>query len=470
MSHENPIPQSNPGSNTEGANINSPEPVNEVKIYTKAEEAVASKKERASSDTTVFRGALMITNLSLGVTIFTFAIRATYFGLVWFIVTGIIVGFITYWSLMCGVIASSKNEEDDYSELTEKILGKKVRIFLNVIIIIYSYAVMMMFMALTYSLFGRFVHAAGYTKKYPLYDDFDDEIWTKPYIKFPVYIGLTLGLCFMCLIKDMDKLNFSAYIGVIAVIYSLLVVLVQCHSYYKDSKKKYYVKEDKDTHINWIDLGKAFTKDLEFFKGVAALFTANAIHTGIFPIFVGFKYQQDGVSKMRKATIFGVLMVTFLYVFSMIISFLTNPYKPEDVIIYRQSKDENDVAMTIAKLFVSLSIIFTYPGTYFPLRLSIANSFTEGQISTKFNIILTFISCFICSAIASVYDKILNYLSYIGGFLTVFMCYLIPALLYIKTTGKPMTYWKNMIQLIFAIFLCVIGFTGGIVTIVGDVN
>ena len=74
------------------------------------------------------------------------------------------------------MIASSKNEEEDYSELTEKNIRKKVRIFLNVIIIIYSYAVMMMFMALTYSLFGRFVHAAGYTKKYPLYDDFDDEI------------------------------------------------------------------------------------------------------------------------------------------------------------------------------------------------------------------------------------------------------------------------------------------------------
>ena len=119
-------------------------------------------------------------------------------------------------------------------------------------------------MALTYSLFGHFVHAAGYTKKYPLYDDFDDEIQIKPYIKFPVYIGLTLGLCFMCLIKNMDKLNFSEYIGVIAVVYSLLVVLVQCHSYYKDLKKKYCVKEDKDTHINWIDLGKTFTKDLEF--------------------------------------------------------------------------------------------------------------------------------------------------------------------------------------------------------------
>ena len=173
---------------------------------------------------------------------------------------------------------------------------------------------------------------------------------------------------------------------------------------------------------------------------------------------------------MKKATFFGVLMVTSLYILSMIISFLTNPYKPEDVIIYRKSKGGKDVAMTIAKLLVSLSIIFTYPGTYFPLRLSIANSFTNGIISTKFNIILTFVSCFVCSAVASVYDKILNYLSYIGGFLSVFMCYLIPALLYIYTSGKPITYWKNIIELSLAIFLCIIGFIGGIVTIVDDVK
>ena len=370
---------------------------------------------------------------------------------------------------MCGIIASSKSKEDDYSELTEKILGKKVRNFLNVIIIIYSYAVMMMFMALTYSLFGRFIHAAGFTTKYPNYDDFDKEIWTKAYIKFPVYIGLTLGLCFMCLIKDMNKLNFSAYIGVFAVIYSLIIVLIQCHDYYKYSKNKYYIKEDKSTHINWINLGKAFSKKLEFFKGVAALFTANACHTGVFPVFVGFKYQKDGLKKMKKATLFGVIIITSLYILSMIISFLTNPFQPEEVIIYRESKGGKDVAMTIAKLFVTLSIIFTYPGTYFPLRLSIANSFNNGYIPTKFNIILTFVSCFVCSLITSVYDKILNYLSYIGGFLTVFMCYLIPVLLYINTSGKPVTYWKNMLELIFAILLCAIGFVGGIVTIIDDV-
>ena len=79
------------------------------------------------------------------------------------------------------------------------------------------------------------------------------------------------------------------------VIYSLIIVLIQCNDYYKDSKNKYYIKEDKSTHINWINIGKAFTKELEFFKGVAALFTANACHTGVFPVFVYIKVIRMGI-------------------------------------------------------------------------------------------------------------------------------------------------------------------------------
>ena len=225
MPQDNDKIESAQRTDAEVAETNNQNNANQVQTYERTENIVKEKKERVSSDTTIFRGALMITNLCFGVTIFTFAIRATYFGLVWLVVAGAIVGLVTYWSLMLCVIASSKNEEDDYSELTEKILGKKVRIFLNIIIIIYSYAVMMMFMALTYSLFGRFIHATNYTEKYP-------------------DLGITLGLCFMCLIRDINKLDFSSYIGVGAVVYSLIVVLVQCHDYYKDSKNKYYIEED----------------------------------------------------------------------------------------------------------------------------------------------------------------------------------------------------------------------------------
>ena len=92
------------------------------------------------------------------------------------------------------------------------------------------------------------------------------------------------------------------------------------------------------------------------------------------------------------------------------------------------------------------------------------------KITTKFNTILTFSSVFGCAVVAIIYDKILSYLSYIGGFISVFICYLIPVLLYIKSHGKPITYWKNLIQFIFAILLCVIGVTAGILTIIDDVS
>ena len=135
---------------------------------------------------------------------------------------------------------------------------------------------------------------------------------------------------------------------------------------------------------------------------------------------------------MRYSTFFSTCLTTALHIISIVCSFLTNPYDPEDLIIYREKKgNDKDIAMTIAKLLISLSLIFTLPGYYFGLRLSIANSFTGGKITNKFNYILTFVSIFGCAFIAAVYDKILNYLSYIGGFISVLICYLFPALLYI---------------------------------------
>ena len=126
--------------------------------------------------------------------------------------------------------------------------------------------------------------------------------------------------------------------------------------------------------------------------------------------------------------------------------------------------------MTISKLFVTLSLVFTLPGYFFGLRLSIANSFTGGNISTLFNIIFTFVSMFACAFIAAIYDKILNYLSYIGGFITVFICYLYPALLRIYSSKKPLTQWRNLFDLILSIILCMIGIIAGIRTIIDDVQ
>ena len=121
-------------------------------------------------------------------------------------------------------------------------------------------------------------------------------------------------------------------------------------------------------------------------------------------------------------------------------------------------------------MFYCTKFIFTLPGYYFPLRLSIANAFTGGKITNTFNIAFTFITCYACAAVASVYDKILNYLSYIGGFISVFICYLIPVLAYLYSKKEPLTKWNNLLELIAVGILIIIGITGGIVTIMDDVK
>ena len=451
----------------------------DVKIYRTLEgtsdliHSPTTRGERKKS--TIISAGLLMTNACLGTTIFTFALKAKTFGLVWFLLAVVLVGIINYWTIMAGAKASSKYNEDDYSELTEKILGKKARFILNCILVLYSYACMMCFLALLFPLFGRFIQNIVYNKRYETYADFLDDKWGKLYIKVPFYIGASLAISLMCLIDDINKLSFSSYIGVGAMIYTLLVITVQCHSYYQYYKKHFYLKNVESTHPNWTNLGDAFKKDLDFFKGMANLFCAYACHPNIFPVYAGFKEdkgdRKEGLRKMSLGTIFATVLTTVLHILSVVCSFLTDPLTPEDLIIYRKSKDGGkDIFMAIAKLAVFVSLIFTLPSYYFTLRLCVSNSFMHGKITTKFNTIFTFCSVFGCAVIAIIYDKILNYLSYIGGFISVFICYLFPVLLYIKSHGKPMTYWKNLIQLILALILCVIGVTAGILTIIDDVT
>ena len=172
-------------------------------------------------------------------------------------------------------------------------------------------------------------------------------------------------LSLISLIKDIKKLNFAAYIGVGSVIYTLFVVMIECNKYYNHYKDNLYVKEDKSTHINLFNIGAAFTKDLNFFKGMACIFGAYCCHSGVFPLYSGFKYQQDGVKKMRFSVFYSVCLTTALHIISIVCSYLTDPITPEDVIIYRKAiGNGKDIAMSISKLLVAISLVFTLPNIF----------------------------------------------------------------------------------------------------------
>ena len=57
--------------------------------------------------------------------------------------------------------------------------------------------------------------------------------------------------------------------------------MIKCHQYYNYNKENVYIKEDKNTHLNFINISKGFTKDLIFFKGMACIFGAYSCHIKI---------------------------------------------------------------------------------------------------------------------------------------------------------------------------------------------
>ena len=107
---------------------------------------------------------------------------------------------------------------------------------------------------------------------------------------------------------------------------------------------------------------------------------------------------------------------------------------------------------------------------YVGLRKTVLNTFWDGEFTTKNNLIIT-ISVYAFSAlIGIVYDNILNYITYLGGFTSIIFSFMYPIVLYIKTNGKGWFYWKNLLELGLAIILSIIGYIAGILTIIDDIK
>ncbi|MCQ2816771.1 MAG: amino acid transporter [archaeon] len=371
------------------------------------------------------------------------------------------------------VLAVQNITQRDYSDVVEVMLGWNAACVLNIFVIIYSFGHVMSYLTVVYALVGRFIKGIWYydSTEYLDFDDFKDAKWGEPQFKFPIIFGLAIVLGVICLQRDMKKLNFVGYFGMAANLYAVLVVIIECHSYYTGVYQKQYVDDDEDTHANYWNLGKAFTRDLEFFNCMSTLFNAFSCHTSVYPAFETFRNCKNDIKKMLIATVISCIIEFIFFYACSIPAFLTDPIDPEDLVLYREPKEvSRDIAMNIAKIALALGLFSSIPLFYVSFRASFVKFFFKGALTGRLNIIMSVVTFTISALVASVYDKILHYISYIGGFVDVFFCYLFPILLYIKFNQKGFGYWKNVLELALAIFLCIIGFISGILTIIDDVK
>ena len=426
------------------------------------EEEIDKNDKKGSISGAIFA----LTSLSIGTGCLTFTKKVIQFGFVWFGVTLIIGGIATYWTL-CGLIRAAKKKGDsEYSSIVRKELGNFPAVLVDVMTCLYSWGLIITYEIIMNSLIGRVIYVFFINKDtYPNFNDYENKEWDSIKIRIIVLGSINALLIILCLVKDIGRMKFFSLFGIIALFYTIIVLVIESPFYWKHYLNNTYEKNDKSTHANWIDISRAFNSNLDFFTGFATIVFSFSNHQGALPVYRSLKSNDEPImNKIFRRSIILDLIIYFLIYIS---SFLTSPLISEDLIIFRESIFKNDIFMNLAKISIFLELFFLIPSNYNSFRCSLFHIlFGNEDVKTIPNIILTTLTLLISAIIGVVYSEISNYISLLGGFCCTTYCYFIPGWLMIKVEWNEMSKTKKILSIIGISILTLFGYIGGIVSVI----
>ena len=429
---------------------------------------VDQKKETETPKKNSVSGAIFaMTSLSIGTGCLTFTKKVIEFGFVWFGIALILGGIATYWTLSGLIRSARKKGDSEYSSIVRKELGSFPAVLVDVMTCLYSWGLIITYEIIMNTLVGRTIYTFFKDNdSYPSFGNYEDKVWDTLKIKAIVLGAINILLIPLCLFKDIGKMKFFSLFGIIALFYTIIVLVIECYFYWDDYLNNIYVKEDKSTHANWIDITRAFNGNLDFFTGFATIAFSFSCHQGALPVYRSLS-PNNNESTMNKVFRRSIILDLVIYFMIYIASFLTNPLKSDDLIIFRESIFNNDIFMNIAKIAIFLELFFLIPSNYNSFRCSLFHIiFGNENIKTIPNIIFTLVTLIISAVIGVVYSEISNYISLLGGFCCTTYCFFVPGWLMIKVEWKEMSILKRTISIILISILTLFGFIGGIMSVV----
>ena len=414
------------------------------------------------------RGSIFgLSSMCLEASSMLLAIRCQQFGMVNFLIFLVLGAACAYWCLIMMIRAGKNIKEKSYSKVVKIILGKKVGVFVDINIALYLFGALISFQVIIYQMTGAVVYDImkmfGKLEKYDNFVDYKEDRWTKAtYLKFPIMFGVALLVFPLCLLKDISKMRIPSLIGVLALIYTIIVVIIESLFY------MIYENGEKASEMNWVNITHAFElKDgIPFFGGVATVFYLYSCHAGAFPVYKTLR--NNTTRRIKKVFRRSILLDLFIYFFIAAASFLTSPINPPELILYRPNLPgfDPDYFILIAKLGIIFNLFFSTPANYAGLRLSIFELiWGNSNLTNTKNIIVTVTVLSLITLIGALYDKILEYIELLGGFCSVIYCILIPGLIYAKNDNIKKSKFIKYLTIITVVILTLIGYTSGILTI-----
>ena len=397
------------------------------------------------------------------------AIRCKQFGMINFLVFLVLGGLVAYWCLIMMIKAGKNIKEKNYSKVVKNILGHKVGIFMDVNIALYLFGALVSFQVIIYQVLGAVIYdiidMSGNMDKdeYPNYVTYKEKYWSqKLYLKFPIMLGVA-GLVFpLCLLKDISKMRLASLFGVLALVYSIIVVIIESFFYLINENW------DKVGEMNWINITPAFSLDagVPFFGGLATVFYIYSCHAGAFPVYKTLR--NNTTRRIKKVFRRSIILDVCIYFTIAAASYITSPINPPELILYRPNLSgfKTDYFILIAKIGIICNLFFSTPANYAGFRLSFFELvWGNTNITNMKNFFVTLGVLLVVVTIGALYDKILEYIELFGGFCSVIYCILIPGLIYVKNENIKKRKYEKHFTLIVVTMLAIIGYSSGILTI-----
>ena len=409
--------------------------------------------------------------LSLGTGCLALPQKVSYLSLAFTPVAVLIAGGANLWTLLLLSHISHKYKKTNYSELVQLLCGKGMSVFLDIVIVIDIFGVIILYQVILYKLIGGVVLAIG-QYEYKNIDDFVDNSFWKEYVfKFPINYGVAgVILLPICLLKDISKMRFASTFGLISLFFLICIVVVECPWFIINYFNNIYDRSKPETHLNVYDITIGFNSDMSFFKSIATLFYAYCCHIGAFPVISSLANPTK--KRVDKVFFRAILLDAVCYTIIGISGYLTQPLKTPDLIIERTSIFESDWVMTVGRISFVLTLFTKIPANYNAMRLSILSllKIDTKNYSNVSNAIITVSILGVSTFVAVMYQSITDYISLLGSFCSVIISFMIPGIIYVKGNEYQRYHIKNIITIIFVGVLSGIGFLSGAFTIMSIIN
>ena len=400
--------------------------------------------------------------VSLGTGVFAIPVKVQFMTLVFTPIYVILAGIANLISLFMISYAVEKTGILDFFQITYKILGKICGTILSIITIIYCYGLIILFQIIIYKLVGGIVNDIGNYNYESLNDFVDNSFWKKYLYKFTICYGINLVFIMpFCLRKNLGEMKISTYAGVISLIFVILIIICQSPFFIDHYYDEIYKKDDKSTHLNIYDLSKGVDKDLNIIRPFVTLFFAYTSQIALFPIISAVKERTK--KKVDKIFYISSFIDGGIYIVIGILGYLTQPINTPDLIIERKSIFKKDYFMIIGRILLTLTLLGKIAPFYNSMRTTLFSTIgiDINNYSTLLNCAITIPLILLSTLVGVLYQKIGDYIDFLGSFCSIFICFAFPGMMYIKTNDYHKYHWKNILTIIyivvFTILCCISG-------------